>query len=132
MAGVDRRRVNWHDTVNPPARGCRTMLRRFSIAALAAASVWWLGAGSPAFAGDETTPMSFRIVAAGKDCAGCVVINAHGEITDDTARDFALFVAENRMQGILPKEAKRGAPADPTAPKVMVAFESIGGKVVPA
>jgi hypothetical protein len=80
---------------------------------------------------DEAKPLAFTIVAAGKDCPGCVVINARGEVTDDSSRDFALFVAEGRLKGILPKEPRRGATRDVNAPRVIVAFESIGGKVVP-
>jgi hypothetical protein len=107
-------------------RQCFSAVLAFAAAFLAIAGA------RPARADDDTTPMRFTVVAAGSTCDGCVVINARGEITDDTARDFALFLAENRLQGILAKEPKRGAPRDPSAARVMVAFESIGGKVVPA
>ena len=36
----------------------------------------------------DSLPMHFSIVASGKDCPGCVIINASGEIVDDTSRDF--------------------------------------------
>jgi len=87
-------------------------------------------------ASDDTAPMSFAIVTSGSDCAGCVMINARGEIMDETARQFAVFVAENRLKGLLPQDGHRkgtsGMQKPQTQPRVMVAFESIGGKVVPA
>ncbi|MDQ0473044.1 hypothetical protein [Labrys wisconsinensis] len=87
----------------------------------------------PASASDGTTPMSFAVVSAGADCPGCVVINARGEIMDETARQFAVFIADSRLKGLLPREDRStGAPKPQTAPRVVVAFDSIGGKVVPA
>ncbi|MDQ0395154.1 hypothetical protein [Labrys monachus] len=68
--------------------------------------------------------MHFSIAASGKDCPGCVIVNASGEIVDDTSRDFADFVSQNRLDGVLPPE-----PAASGAPKVIIAFESVGGKV---
>jgi hypothetical protein len=81
---------------------------------------------------DDVAAMNFTIAAAGEDCHGCVVINAKGEITDDTSRDFAVFLAESRLKGLLPKEAQRSAQKPANAPRVIIGFESIGGKVVPA
>src|SRR5205807_7264876 len=79
-------------------------------------------------ASDDTAPMSFAIVTSGSDCAGCVVINARGEIMDETARQFAVFIAENRLKGLLPQDGHRkgisGVPKPQTSPRVMVAFES--------
>jgi hypothetical protein len=77
----------------------------------------------------DSQPMTFRIVASAPNCDGCVVINATGEINQDTSRDFALFVAETRLKGVLPREPRKGAKPDPTAPKVIIAMESIGGTV---
>jgi hypothetical protein len=91
-------------------------------------------AAGPAAAtdGDDVAPMRFSIVAAGEACPGCVVINASGEITDETAREFALFLAESRLAGLLPKEPRRGTPRRADGAKIVVAFQSIGGKVLPA
>jgi len=78
---------------------------------------------------DDSLPMHFSIAAAGKDCPGCVVINASGEIVDDTARDFAAFLSRSRLDGVLPPEPETGTAAPADGPKVIVAFESVGGKV---
>ena len=80
----------------------------------------------------DGAPMTFTLVAAGPECPGCVVVNAKGEITDDTSRDFAMFLAETRLKGLLPKDPRRNMPPPANTPKVIVAFESVGGKVVPA
>lgn len=76
--------------------------------------------------------MHFSIVASGKSCPGCVVINASGQVVDETSRNFALFLSQNRLSGVLPAEPAEGQPPSPDAPKVIIAFESIGGKVQPA
>lgn len=106
-------------------------LLRASIFAIGVATVAVVPGASARAAEAETVPMDFSIVAAGTDCPGCVVVNARGEFVDKTSRDFALFIAEARMKGILPKEQKGQAIRAP-GPRVIVAFESIGGKVVPA
>ncbi|MFN8830258.1 MAG: hypothetical protein ACK50Q_03210 [Labrys sp. (in: a-proteobacteria)] len=77
-------------------------------------------------------PMTFQVIASSTSCDGCVVINAIGEINQDTSRDFALFVAETRLQGIIPREPRKGAKPDPNGPKVIVAMDSIGGTVMSA
>ena len=66
------------------------------------------------------------------ECPGCVVVNAKGEITDDTSRDFAMFLAETRLKGIAAEGAAAQMPPPANTPQVIVAFESVGGKVVPA
>ncbi|WP_413993452.1 hypothetical protein ACMDCR_15985 [Labrys okinawensis] len=73
--------------------------------------------------------MHFSIVASGKTCPGCVVINASGQIVDETSRSFAAFLSQNRLDGVLPPEPGEGQPQPATAPKVIIAFESVGGKV---
>jgi hypothetical protein len=98
---------------------------------LASAVAVWALAQSPARAADEVG-MTFSIVAAGDDCPNCVVINASGEITDTTSRDFALFLAESRLKGLLPKEARKKQATAATGPKVVMGLDSIGGKVIPA
>ncbi len=109
---------------------------RSGIAAVALAVLPVLASGFIAVDGaradDDTGPMQFTVVASGKDCGGCVVINAKGEFTDETSRNFAIFIAESRLRGLLPKEPKRNQPRPPNAPRVFVGFESIGGKVIPA
>jgi hypothetical protein len=77
----------------------------------------------------DSLPMHFSIVASGKDCPGCVIINASGEIVDDTSRDFAAFVSQKRLDGVLPPESNIGETASAGTPKVIIAFESVGGKV---
>ena len=92
-----------------------------------------VGGMSPAYAGgNNVDPMSFTIVAGVDKCPGCIAINAAGEITDDTSHDFAVFLAQNRLKGALPKEIRKGEAAPANAPHVIVGFESIGGKVLPA
>ncbi|CAM5767817.1 hypothetical protein LMIY3S_02290 [Labrys miyagiensis] len=73
--------------------------------------------------------MHFTIVAAGKNCPGCVVVNASGQIIDETSRSFAAFLSQNRLDGVLPPEPGDGQPPPAGSPKVVIAFESIGGKV---
>jgi hypothetical protein len=109
----------------------RSGIAAATLAVLPALASGFLAASS-ARADDDTVPMQFTIVAAGKDCGGCVVINAKGEFTDDTSRNFAIFIAESRLRGLLPKEPKRNQPRPPNATRVFVGFESIGGKVIPA
>jgi hypothetical protein len=104
---------------------------RFSIGAAAALALSALQLGAARADEIDTKPLTFTVIAAGKDCPGCVVVNAKGEVTDDSSRDFALFVAESRLKGILPKEPRRDLARDANAIRVIVAFESIGGKVVP-
>ena len=115
------------------------MLLGFLRSGIAAATLAVLPVLAPGYlavdsarADDETVPMQFTIVASGKDCGGCVVINAKGEFTDDTSRNFAIFIAESRLRGLLPKEPKRNQPRPPNGTRVFVGFESIGGKVIPA
>ena len=83
-------------------------------------------------AGDDSQPMHFSIVASGKSCPGCVVINASGQVVDETSRNFSVFLSQNRLSGVLPAEPADGQLPPADAPKVIVAFESIGGKVQPA
>ena len=83
-------------------------------------------------AGDDSQPMHFSIVASGKSCPGCVVINASGQVVDETSRNFSVFLSQNRLSGVLPAEPVDGQLPPADAPKVIVAFESIGGKVQPA
>lgn len=83
-------------------------------------------------AGDESQPMQFSIVASGKSCPGCVVINASGQVVDETSRNFSVFLSQNRLSGVLPAEPADGQLPPADAPKVVIAFESIGGKVQPA
>ena len=85
-----------------------------------------------ALAGDDSQPMHFSIVASGKSCPGCVVINASGQVVDETSRNFSVFLSQNRLSGVLPAEPVDGQLPPADAPKVIVAFESIGGKVQPA
>lgn len=85
----------------------------------------------PAWA-DDVNPMAFTIVAGTDKCPGCIAINASGEITDDTSHEFAVFLAQNRLKGTLPKEVRKGEAPPADAPRVIVGFESIGGKVLPA
>lgn len=91
-----------------------------------------LGATVAAQAGDDSLPMRFSIVASGKSCPGCVVINASGQVGDDTSRNFSFFLSQNRLNGVLPAEPVDGQPPAAGAPKVIIAFESVGGKVQPA
>lgn len=83
-------------------------------------------------AGDDSQPMQFSIIASGKSCPGCVVINASGQIVDETSRNFAVFLSQNRLSGVLPAEPADGQFPPSDATKVIIAFESIGGKVQPA
>jgi len=106
-------------------------LFRYGLASLAAAGAL-IGALPALAASNDVDPMTFSIVATGDKCPGCVVINASGEITDDTSHDFAVFVAEGRLKGTLPKEVRKGDPKAANLPRVIVGFESIGGKVLPA
>lgn len=85
----------------------------------------------PALA-DDVNPMAFTIVANTDKCPGCIAINASGEITDDTSHEFAVFLAQNRLKGTLPKEVRKGESIPANMPRVIVGFESIGGKVLPA
>lgn len=109
---------------------------RCGVAVAALAGLSFIAGGlagtGAARAEDDSTPMQFSIVASGPDCRGCVVINAKGEFTDDTSRNFAIFIAEGRLKGLLPKEPKRNQPKAADLPRVFVGFESIGGKVIPA
>jgi hypothetical protein len=107
-------------------------LFRAGLAAVAGFGILASGAGiSPAIA-DNVDAMTFTMVAGIDKCQGCILINAAGEITDDTSHDFAVFVAQNRLKGTLPKEVRKGEPTPANAPRVIVGFESIGGKVLPA
>lgn len=80
-------------------------------------------------ADEDALPMHFSIVASGKTCPGCVVINASGQIVDETSRGYAAFLSQNRLNGTLPPEPVDGQTPAAGMPKVIVAFESIGGKV---
>lgn len=96
---------------------------------LGAAAVFAVPFIGTALADDEDAPMHFSIVASGKTCPGCVVINASGQIIDETSRSFAAFLSQNRINGLLPPEPSDGQVSLAGSPKVIVAFESIGGKV---
>lgn len=102
---------------------------RSGLAAIGLAGLSVIAAATASQADDA--PMQFTVVASGRDCAGCVVINAKGEFTDETSRNFAIFLAESRLKGLIPKEPKRNRP--PTnGVRVFIGFNSVGGKVIPA
>jgi hypothetical protein len=113
-------------------------MRRAAAALLALAAI--IAASSPLRAqdapasdeADDLVPMTFTIVATPPVCPDCIVINAAGDVTPDSSRDFALFIAQSRLKGDLPREVRKGKPAPTDAPRVIVAFDSDGGNVTPA
>ena len=107
-------------------------LFRSGLVALAGVAMLVGAGGAAPVLADTADAMTFNIVAGPDKCPGCVAINAAGEITDDTSHDFAVFVAQNRLKGTLPKEVRKGEARPANMPRVIVGFESIGGKVLPA
>ena len=100
-----------------PSTKTAVLATAFLAAAFCAASSLLAPLPAGAAGSEDAASMTFKIVAAGPACPGCVVIDAKGEITDETARDFALFLAEGRLKGILPKEGRRNAPRGSRCPE---------------
>lgn len=105
----------------------------FAIAALLAGPSSVFAQETPASdEADEIVPMSFTVIATPPVCPDCIVINAAGDVTPDSSRDFALFLAQSRLKGDLPREPRKGQALPADAPRVIVAFDSNGGNVTPA